>query len=231
MANCVNCGMKLISWTTGTALPGNDPSEKLCLRCQSKLYSLVDGKDITENYIKSHYYEFKEKGVSDEGIKQLEGLVTYRIKEKARKEQEETEKKIKEEARKITLANSSRIIVTTGDLKQDYEVIGPVYYQITNKGGGLSAVLKEYGEEIAQMREEGTMSEYIIDWGFLFGEWSAGQNYFESAFFIATQEIKKRAALLGGDAVICMRQDIDIDTNGFQYFYLQMYGTAVKFLK
>ena len=27
-----------------------------------------------------------------------------------------------------------------------------------------------------------------------------------------------------------MRQDIDLDTNGFQYFYLQMYGTAVKIL-
>jgi uncharacterized protein YbjQ (UPF0145 family) len=35
--------------------------------------------------------------------------------------------------------------------------------------------------------------------------------------------------MLGADAVIGMRQDIDLDTNGFQFFYLQMYGTAVKF--
>ena len=33
---------------------------------------------------------------------------------------------------------------------------------------------------------------------------------------------------MGADAVIGMRQDIDIDTNGFSYFYLQMYGTAVR---
>jgi uncharacterized protein YbjQ (UPF0145 family) len=44
---------------------------------------------------------------------------------------------------------------------------------------------------------------------------------------VATQELKKRAQILGADAVICMRQDIDLDTDGFSYFYLQMYGTAV----
>ncbi len=35
--------------------------------------------------------------------------------------------------------------------------------------------------------------------------------------------------MLGADAVIAMRQDIDLDTEGFQFFYLQMYGTAVRF--
>ena len=43
------------------------------------------------------------------------------------------------------------------------------------------------------------------------------------------QELKKRAALLGADAIVAMRQDIDLDTTSFQIFYLQMYGTAVKF--
>lgn len=41
-------------------------------------------------------------------------------------------------------------------------------------------------------------------------------------------EAKQRAVMLGGDAVVSMRQDIDLDTSGFQYFYLQMYGTVVK---
>ena len=52
---------------------------------------------------------------------------------------------------------------------------------------------------------------------------------FEKAFFIATEELKKRGEMVGADAIICMRQDIDMDTNGFAFFYLQMYGTAVKF--
>ena len=49
-------------------------------------------------------------------------------------------------------------------------------------------------------------------------------------FFVAVQELKKRAGLLGADAIIAMRQDIDLDTTAFQFFYLQMYGTAVKFV-
>ena len=61
-----------------------------------------------------------------------------------------------------------------------------------------------------------------------YGEFSVGQSDFEKAFFVAVEELKKRAALLGADAIIGMRQDIDLDTNTFQFFYLQMYGTAVK---
>jgi hypothetical protein len=75
----------------------------------------------------------------------------------------------------------SDIIVTTGDLKQAYQVLGPVYFQVSNKGlfsSALSKLTKQYEAEIAQMK----------------------------------------------------RQDIDLDTTAFQYFYLQMYGTAVKLL-
>jgi uncharacterized protein YbjQ (UPF0145 family) len=64
--------------------------------------------------------------------------------------------------------------------------------------------------------------------GLILNEWSAREDDFEKAFFMATEELKRKAFMLGGDAVIHMKQDIDLDTNGFQYFYLQMYGTAVK---
>ena len=124
------------------------------------------------------------------------------------------------------------MIVTTGDLKEDYDVIGPVYFQVSNKGlfgSTLSRLIKYYSGEIARMRASGKMSPDRADWGFLYGEWSVGQSDFEKAFFVSTEELKKRAKLVGADAIIGMRQDIDLDTNGFAYFYLQMYGTAVKF--
>lgn len=124
------------------------------------------------------------------------------------------------------------IQVTTGDLARAYEVIGPVYFQVSNKGlfsSALSKLSKTYGDEIAQMKKQGQMGQARTDWGFLYGEWSVGQTDFDKAFFVAVQELKKRAAILGADAIISMRQDIDLDTNTFQYFYLQMYGTAVKF--
>ncbi len=130
------------------------------------------------------------------------------------------------------MKDPKNIIVTTGDLKQDYEVIGPIYFQVSNKGifsSALSKLVKKYKSEIDRKKKEGTISGEVIDWGFLYGEWSVGQSDFEKAFFVAVEELKDRAALLNADAIIAMRQDVDLDTNGFQYFYLQMYGTAVKF--
>jgi len=124
------------------------------------------------------------------------------------------------------------IIVTTGDLKQEYEIIGPIYFQVSNKGvfsSALSKLAKHYETEIAQMKKQGQIGQARADWGLLYGEFSVGQSDFEKAFFIAVQELKKRAELLGAHAIISMRQDIDLDTNAFQFFYLQMYGTAVKF--
>lgn len=129
---------------------------------------------------------------------------------------------------------ATKIIVTTGDLKKDYEIIGPVYFQISNKGffsSPLTTLLKKYKDKIAAMKKEGMIPKDKNDWGFLYGEWSVdkGQNQFDQAFFIAVEELKIRAAMLGADAIISMRQDIDLDTTGFQFFYLQMYGTAIKF--
>jgi len=124
------------------------------------------------------------------------------------------------------------IIVTTGDLQKPYEVIGPVYFQVSNKGlfsSQLSKLKKQYQDEIAQIQKRGQIGAPQADWGFIIGEWSVGQSDFELAFYIAVQELKKRAAMLGADAIVGMRQDIDLDTNAFAYFYLQMYGTAVKF--
>lgn len=126
----------------------------------------------------------------------------------------------------------SDVLVTTGDLKEDYEVIGPVYFQVSNKGifsSALSKLAKQYEAEIAQMKKQGQIGQFRADWGFLYGEYSVGQTDFEKAFYIAVQELKKRATLLGAHAVVSMRQDIDLDTNTFQFFYLQMYGTAVRF--
>ena len=127
----------------------------------------------------------------------------------------------------------SDIIVTTGDLKRDYEVIGPVYFQVSNKGifsSALSVLVTQYSKELQQLKNNGALSEERSDWGFLYGEYSVGQSDFEKAFYIAIQELKKRAAILQADAIIGMRQDIDLDTNGFTFFYMQMYGTAVRFV-
>jgi hypothetical protein len=136
-------------------------------------------------------------------------------------------------SRQLDLQAKKPIVVTTGDVKRDYEVIGPVYFQVSNKGlfsSSLSKLVKQYSADIADAKKQGQVGGARADWGFLYGEWSVGQSDFEKAFFVAVQELNKRAGLLGADAVIGMRQDIDLDTTTFQFFYLQTYGTAVKFI-
>jgi len=121
--------------------------------------------------------------------------------------------------------------VTTGDLNEPYEIIGPVYFSVSNKGlffNQLKDLIGKYRQKLADMKSRGTIRGIAMDWGFLYGEFSVGQSQFDSAFFVAVEELKQRAGRVGGNAIVHMRQDIDIDTNGMQYFYLQMYGTAVK---
>ena len=96
-------------------------------------------------------------------------------------------------------------------------------------GSQLGNLIKKYKGEIEELKKNSLMNQTRADWGVLWGEFSAGQNDFDKAFYIAVQELKSRASILNADAIISMKQDIDMDTNGFQYFYLQMYGTAVKF--
>jgi hypothetical protein len=127
----------------------------------------------------------------------------------------------------------TEIIVTTADLPYPYDVVAPVYFQVSNKGlfsNALEKLKKKYDYELQDMKKRGLVNKSALDWGFLlYWEYSAGQNNFESAFFVAVRELQVRAALMNAHAVVGMRQDIDLDTNGFQFFYLQMYGTAVRF--
>ena len=113
------------------------------------------------------------------------------------KKQEEdilaTEKEMQNKLKKYLVRE---IVVTTGDLKQEYEIIRPVYFQLSNKGifsSTYSLLEKQYKMQIEQMKKNKMISEEKIDWGFLYGAYSVGQNEFEKAFFIATEELKKRA--------------------------------------
>ena len=155
--------------------------------------------------------------------------------EERERKQKEQERFYEQRAREYLdrIQNATNILVTTCDLKRDYEIIRPVYFQISNKGifsSSYSKLVQRYMNKIRTMKQEGIISNEKTDWGFLYGEWSVGQNDFEKAFYIATEELKIRAAKIGADAIIGMRQDIDLDTNGFAFFYLQMYGTAVKYI-
>lgn len=150
-----------------------------------------------------------------------------------RKAAEAEENYRREQVRTAKWESRDTFPVTTVDIKRPYEVIGPVFFQTSNKGlfsSAYSRLAKEYADELNKRREDCRFSPTFADWGFLFGTgWTVGQNDFDPAFYIAIEELKRRAIALDADAIIGLKVDFDLDTNGFQYFYLQSYGTAVKY--
>ena len=157
------------------------------------------------------------------GTKMLEQEKANQIK---REESRAFEAKMKELAKGI--------IVTTGDLHQEYEIIRPIFFQVSNKGffsSKFSKLAEKYAEDIKELEQNSKSFIGEVGMRLFLGEFSVGEDNFEKAFFMATEELKRKAIAIGADAIIHMRQDIDLDTNSFAYFYLQMYGTAVKLKK
>lgn len=150
--------------------------------------------------------------------------------DKKRREAEEEHARHAEERRE-KWANRDMFPVTTVDLNRPYQIVGPVFFQTSNKGifsSSYSRLASQYREEIAQRRSDGTFSPMKADWD-LFWDPSVGQNDFDPAFYICVEELKRRAIEKDADAIVGLKVDFDLDTNAFQYFYVQAYGTAVRF--
>ena len=144
--------------------------------------------------------------------------------EKKRQEQEKEQLRKSQEKEKI-----GKIIVTTSDIYTPYEILTPIYFQVSNNGvfsSQLGDLINEYEDDFKEMQQSGQMGEIRSVMGILFAH---PENKFEAAFYVALMEMKKVAYNLGADAVICMRHDIDLGSQGYGFFHLQMYGTAVKF--
>ena len=134
--------------------------------------------------------------------------------------------------------------VTTADIHTPYEIIAPIIFTTTNRGVFSSAFteLKRKYEEspYKDILVMPTHSPYksgaglgvalgsLLDLSFSF-EGNVGHRWFDLAFYMCVAEMKMRAIQLGGDAIIGMHLDFDLDTTDWGAFYLQMYGTVVKF--
>lgn len=215
-----------------------------CGQCSNPLIITEYTEEYYEslNTLKKEELKIKIKNENDDEIKEQE-RIRQELLEKAKKEIEEKKELWEQKLKKA--------FVTTGDLKEDYEVIGPVFFQINDAGGGkvFQQYRSKYQKEINSLYSMGLDSGdrtstvesaslflnalNIVMYGqsdqTLLGLSGNAHRNFDVAFLIAVEELKLRAVMMGGDAVICMRHDFDLDTNGWQHFYLQMYGTAIKF--
>ena len=115
------------------------------------------------------------------------------------------------------------IVLTTLDIKQNYEICGLVDCIISENA--------KDGEFIKNFSE--VYPEYFVSNGEK-GIFSKGDKYklYDKAYRICCRELKRKADLLCGDAVIGVKFDIvpaAYGDNGSFWVY-HMYGTAVKFV-
>jgi hypothetical protein len=121
---------------------------------------------------------------------------------------------------------SRDVLVTTGDLAGGaYDVLRPVYFSVSNRNQMLNQVAAKFGIPM-----EGTLVRdlaLLIFLDYSNVNWMA----FPVAFEVCVEGLRRTCLAVGGDAVVSMRQDVDIaeGTTGIPFFYMQMYGTAVKF--
>lgn len=220
---CPNCGK------TVSRLKGNKDN---CSNCNGKMIQtpidVEEWKALTDDKKESIKIEISSYGVPEYSGEPLNDL-----------------------KHRHDLIQIQKIFVTTTDIKREYDIIGPVFYQINDAGSGkmIFQKQKEYRSVINALKDQnqlvnqnasitesiGALSGMIEL--FSTGDISSstkdllgnGHTQFDEAFFISVEELKKRAYYMGADAIIGMKEELNLDTNGFQHFYMQMYGTAVKF--
>ena len=135
------------------------------------------------------------------------------------------------------------VLITTADLNRPYEVIGPIYFQTTTRGYWFNSPFRKLNRRYKKhpwadllppvepspkkaFDEIAWLSKFDLRGGF---ENSVGSKYFDRAFYIAMAELKRRTFRAGGQALVGLRCQNWLDTNQYASFYLQAYGTAVKF--
>ena len=132
----------------------------------------------------------------------------------------------------LLTAELERVVVTTTDIDAPYDVLSPIFFQVSNKGVFSSdfSKLSSYYKTQMEKKKPASSTPFVehVDLGALWGESGVSQSNWEEAFYICVEELKKRAYSIGADVVVGMRVDIDLDVNAVSFFYMQMYGTAVK---
>src|SRR5574344_1295140 len=103
------------------------------------------------------------------------------------------------------------VIVSTTNIKENYDVVGTVYFQVANKGmltEDLDKLKAKYLPKMEELKRKLAITKNSGDWGFLFGDESQGQNELDVVLFMAIEELKDRARRMGANAIVGMRQSV-----------------------
>lgn len=78
MSECANCGKKLNSLTKQYGISANK-EEVLCGKCRKLLLDVLAGKAVTEDMVEIYHDVFVARGVTDAGLKHIQGYVDSKI--------------------------------------------------------------------------------------------------------------------------------------------------------
>ena len=249
MAYCALCKKNMGMLIAGFDVPRSQ--DKFCRDCADVLQAANKAaRDKDEKAFDSYCSQIKAYAKSEADAKkyiELYRTVLDKALDEAAKKEEGKNKIQAEQAEMMQymiakLKPLADIPVTTTDLKEPYEVLGPVFFNTTNKGVFSSAFTKlceKYTKEpysvlvkrpIGESIQTGEFGSFLLSLFDLGGgyEGSVGQWQFDDAYYYSIAELKLRCAEMGGDAIVGMSMDFDLDTNNAAAFYLQMHGTAVK---
>ena len=117
------------------------------------------------------------------------------------------------------------IPITTMDWNQrPYEVLGTVYFQIRNVGKPYNELMKTYQPILDEMKAAEKIPNSPR------GFFNTTGSDLEQCFFIGQEALKNRARILGADAIIGFKEDTDFPWESQSLFFMQMYGTAIRFV-
>jgi hypothetical protein len=149
------------------------------------------------------------------------------------------------------VSRPDRILVTSGDIKKPYEILGVVFFSLGTRGGMASEFnrLKEvYFLRLSEMKQKGQVSSASNGVGQTIGGLgvdgdgdvglsinysgaSFRSNDIETAFHILVGELQLRSSFLGANAIVGFRHNLELDSNANVInFFANGYGTAVKLL-
>lgn len=139
-----------------------------------------------------------------------------------------------------------QILVTSGDLRVPYEVVGMVCFTVGTRGEMRSAfeslkigMAYKLGKSKGQISQARGVGQFIGGVGLnsagdvaLAGQY-AGATFnssdLEIAFHIAVNQLQLRASYIEANAVVAFRYDIDFDSNAnVLNFMATAFGTAVR---
>jgi len=149
--------------------------------------------------------------------------------ERIEKEKLEFEKKI--EAKRKLISEMDKIKVSTTDIRKNYEVIGPVHFNIINNSvlaNPMSNLFSSYEKSRPEIADASVKASTLNGWSSIYGRMCHDLSDYDKAFYVCVQELKKRAFLLGANAVIGMSYKMEFYADSSSYSYMQMCGTAIR---